>query len=157
MSGISTFCCTSAAVGRAKRKQPLVEVQAEAGAKHFSALLFSFLFITCTVGMKSDGEAAGLLTCCHDDSFHIDSRAPPPPPPRPRPCQSAPGLRLIGRWRQTGRQTSHRAAAQEFSQREAAFSATPALSEGEGLAGRGGGSILSQLETLSHLERMREI
>lgn len=159
MSGISTFCCTSAAAGRAKRKQPLAEVQAEAGAKHFSALLFSFFFITCTVRMKSVGEAAGLLTCCHDDSFHIDSRAPPP---RPRPCQSAPGLRLIGRWRQTGRQTSRRAAAQEFSQREAAFNATPAPSEGAGPGGGGGGVLHSQpvrnsVLSVSHLERMREI
>lgn len=86
--------------------------------------------------MKSDGEAGGLLTCCHDDSFHIDSRALLPPP-WPRPCQSTPGLRLIGRWRQTGRQTSRWAAAQEFSQREAASNATPALG-----AGGGGGGVL---------------
>lgn len=138
MSGISTFCCTTeTAAGRGSSR---------GRRKTFLCSSLFFFFITCTARMKSDGEAAGLLTCCHDDSFHIDSRAPPL---MPRPCQSAPGLRLIGRWRQTGRQTSRRAAAQEFSQREAAFNATPAPSEGEG-PGRGGGagsSILSQLQT----------
>lgn len=67
MSGISTFCTASAASGRTKRKQSLVQVQAEAGAKHCSSLLF--FFITCSVRMKLDGEASGLLTCCHDDTF----------------------------------------------------------------------------------------
>lgn len=163
MGGISPFCCASAVAGRTKRKQPSVEVQAEAGAKHSLILCScSFFFITCSVKMKSDGEAARLLTCCHDDSFYNGSRRLPPPL-WPRPCQSAPGLRLIGRWRQTGRQTSRRADAQEFSYREATSDATPALSGGGGE--RGGAEtppILSQLgalrsSALSHLERMRQI
>lgn len=140
MSGISTFCCTSCSRSSCKTETAAGRGSSRGRRKTFLCSSLFFFFITCTARMKSDGEAAGLLTCCHDDSFHIDSRAPPPPPLRPRPCQSAPGLRLIGRWRQTGRQTSRRAAAQEFSQREAAFNATPAPSEGEGPGGVGVGA-----------------